>query len=108
MRLFSILLIIIFLDKSTVQANISIFNEGANYSSFFNQNNSINRFDTGTLSFFDRDLDQLILITNLYSAELRIIYVKNNKAIASWRMPNSSLVKPFAINKIDFYPSKNY
>lgn len=106
MRLFSILLTIIFPTILNAQASISIFNEGASYSNVFTQNNSLNRFDTGTLSFYDRDLEQIILITNLHSQELRVIFLKNDKALSSWRIPNSSLVKPFSINKIDFYPSK--
>ncbi len=62
-----------------VYASISIFNEGASYSNALTKNNSLNKFDTGTLSFFDRDLEQLIVITNLYSSELRIIFLKDNK-----------------------------
>lgn len=106
MHLFSILLTILFLVNTNAHASISILNEGASYSNVFTKNNSLNRFDTGTLSFYDRDLEQIILITNLYSPELRILFIKNNKALVSWRIPNSSLVKPFSINKIDFYPSK--
>jgi hypothetical protein len=106
MYLFSILLTFVFLVNTCAYASITIFNEGASYSNQFTKNNSLNRFDTGTLSFFDRDLEQLILVTNLYSPELRVIFLKDNKAISSWRIPNSSLVKPFSINKIDFYPSE--
>jgi len=106
MRIIIILLIIKYLNILPAKANINIFNDGGIHSNLLTKESSLNQFDSGIISFFDRDLDQLILITNIHSSELRIVFLKDNIAIASWRMPDSSLVKPFSINKIDFYPSE--